>query len=378
MFGRVARWLGRRVAGFPLGDLLLAALLCAIAVASVATGNPYEGPIPVTLPVAVVTTVALAWRSRSPVVSVALVLLADLAQLALAEPAGSLWSLVVFVIVMYSVAAHYTEGRAAIVGIVMVAVELVEERVTNGTDYLFIILLFGGVWLLGRASRLWRNRVSRAEQHQQDLAKLAVSDERVRIARELHDVVAHSLSVIAVQADAAGAALDRAPELAREPLNVINATARGSLHEIRDMLQLLRSDDDDLRPAPGLGALDELLESAENAGLTVERRLDLAREPLPQVVDLAAYRILQEALTNVARHAGAVAVTVTVGESDGALQLEIVNAAGSSPRKLASAGVGLLGIRERVALLGGTLETGPTASGGFRLFARLPTEGRSE
>lgn len=378
MFGRVARWLGRRVAGFPLGDLLLAALLCAVAVASVATGNPDEGPLPVTLPVAVVTTVALAWRSRSPVVSVALVLVADIAQLLLAEPAGSLWSLVVFVIVMYSVAAHYTEGRAAIVGIVMVAVELIEERVTDGTDYLFVILLFGGVWLLGRASRLWRNRVSRAEQHQQDLARLAVSDERVRIARELHDVVAHSLSVIAVQADAAGAALDRAPELAREPLRVINATARGSLHEIRDMLQLLRSDEDDLRPAPGLEALGELLESARKSGLSIERRLDLPADPLPPVVDLAAYRILQEALTNAVRHAGPVAVTVTVGQTDDALALEVVNAAGVGPRKPASAGVGLLGIRERVALLGGTLETGPTADGGFRLSARLPMEGRSE
>lgn len=377
MFGRVARWLGQEVAGFPLGDLLLAALLCVIAVASVATGNPDEGPLPVTLPVAVVTAAALAWRSRSPVVSVALVLVADIVQLVLAEPAGSLWSLVVFVIVMYSAAAHYTEGRAAIAGIVMVAVELLEERVTNGTDYLFVILLFGGVWLLGRASRLWRNRVSKAEQHQQDLARLAVSDERVRIARELHDVVAHSLSVIAVQADAAGAALDRAPELAREPLNVINATARGSLHEIRDMLQLLRSDDGDLRPTPGLGALGELLESAEKSGLSVESHLSLTEKPLPPVVDLAAYRILQEALTNVARHAGTVAVTVTVRESDGALELEIVNAAGASPRKLASAGVGLLGIRERVVLLGGTLEAGPTISGGFRLFARLPTEVRS-
>ncbi len=376
MFRRVAPWLRRRLLGFPHGDLLLAGLLCVIAVASVATGNPYEGPLAVTLPVAVASTVALAWRTRSPVVTVAVVLLADIAQLLLAQPSGSLWSLVVSAIAMYSLAAHYTEGRAAIVGVVMVATILIEEKVTAGQDYLFIILLFGGLWLLGRASRLWRGRVSRAEQHEHDLALLAVSDERVRIARELHDVVAHSLSVIAVQADAAGAALERDPELAREPLRVINSTARSSLGEIRDMLQLLRTDDEELRPAPGLAALDELLASARDAGLKVEADIRLGDRPAPPVVDLAAYRILQEALTNAARHAGAVAVTVSVSRTEDSLELSVENA-GGAPRKVIGAGVGLLGIRERVAMLGGTIDAGPRAGGGFRVGARLPLEGRS-
>ncbi len=377
MFGRVAPWLRRRLLGFPYGDLLLAALLCAIAVASVLTGNPDEGPPVVTLPVAVASTLALAWRTRIPVLTVAIVLAADVAQLVLAEPTGSLWSLVVSVIAMYSLAAHYTEGKAAIVGVLMVAVILVEEKVSAGQDYLFIILLFGGVWLLGRASRLWRGRVTRAEQHERDLARLAVSDERVRIARELHDVVAHSLSVIAVQADAASAALERDPALAREPLRVINATARSSLGEIRDMLQLLRTDDGELRPAPGLTALDELLASARDAGLAVEADIRLGARAVPPVVDLAAYRILQEALTNAARHAGPVAVAVSVVVSEDSVELSVENAAGSPARRVASAGVGLLGIRERVALLGGALETGPVPGGGYRLAARLPLEGRS-
>jgi signal transduction histidine kinase len=377
MFGRVAPWLRRKLLGFPYGDLLLAAVLCVLAVASVATGNPDEGPLAVTLPVAIISTLALAWRTRSPVVTVAIFLIADVAQLLLAEPAGSLWSLVVSAIAMYSLAAHYTEGRAAVVGLIMVATILAEEKITAGQDYLFIILLFGGLWLLGRASRLWRGRVSRAEEHERDLARLAVSDERVRIARELHDVVAHSLSVIAVQADAAGAALETDPARAREPLRVINATARSSLGEIRDILQLLRTDDGELRPAPGLAALDELLASARGAGLEVEADIRLGGNPVPPVIDLAAYRILQEALTNAARHAGPVATTVTVTVTSDAAELSVENAAGGSAKRATGAGVGLLGIRERVALLGGTLEAGPAPGGGFRLAARLPLEGRS-
>ncbi len=377
MLGRIAPWLRRQHWGLPTGDLVLAALVSVVAVASVVTRNPYEGPLAVTLPVAIASTLALGWRTRMPVVTVAIVLSANIIQMLLAQPAGSLWSLVVSVIAMYSLAAHYTEGKAAIVGALMVGTILIEEKVTAGQDYLFIILLFGGVWLLGRASRLWRGRVSKAEQHQSDLALLAVSDERVRIARELHDVVAHSLSVIAVQADAAGAALEREPHRAKEPLRVINETARSSLGEIRDMLQLLRADDSEFRPAPGLAALNDLLASARDAGLTVDSHVQLGGLVLPSVVDLAAYRILQEALTNAARHAGAVPVTVTVTAIDDALELSVVNASGHQPRKVASAGVGLLGIRERVTLLGGSLDTGEVEGGGFRLVARLPLEGRT-
>ncbi len=356
---------------------MLAGIACAVAMASVLTGNPNEGPIAVTLPVAIASTLALSWRTRAPVVTVAVFLVTDIAQLVLAQPAGSLWSLVVSVIAMYSLAAHYPEGMAALVGALMVGTILVEEKVTEGQDYLFIILLFGGVWLLGRASRLWRGRVSKAEQHQKDLALLAVSDERVRIARELHDVVAHSLSVIAVQADAAGAALERDPARAREPLKVITETARSSLGEIRDMLNLLRADDSDFRPAPGLDAINDLLASAKEAGLTVDSEVHLQGRVIQPVVDLAAYRILQEALTNAARHAGPVHVTVTVSASEHSLDLSVVNAAGSQPKNVASAGVGLLGIRERVNLLGGSLETGAVEGGGFRLVARLPLDGRS-
>jgi signal transduction histidine kinase len=381
MFGRLAPWLRRPVAGFPTGDLLLAGALCVIAVASVLTGNPYEGPVYITLPVAIVTTAALAWRVRSPAVSVMLVVVAETVQTFTSQVPGSLWSLVVSIVVVYSVAAHYPEGRAAIGGLVMVGSSLLQERVDNGVDYLFIVILFGGTWLLGRASRLWRTRVSHAEQHQHDLARLAVAEERLRIARELHDVVAHSLSIIAVQADAAEAALAHDPVLAGEPLRAIKASARGSLREIRDMLQLLRSDDETdvggeaLRPVPGLAALDELVAGAAKSGLTIRSSIEGNLGALPPAVDLAAYRIVQEALTNVARHAGPVAATVVIRRTPQSVELEVENAPGAARARIVSAGVGLLGIRERVALLGGTLDTGRTDGGGYRLSAELPLDG---
>jgi signal transduction histidine kinase len=381
MFGRLAPWLRRPVAGFPTGDLILAGALCAIAVASVLTGNPYEGPVYVTLPVAIVTTAALAWRVRSPAVSVLLVVAAEIVQTFSSQVPGSLWSLVVSIIVVYSVAAHYPEGRAALGGLVMVGSSMLQERVDNGVDYLFIVILFGGTWLLGRASRLWRSRVSHAEQHQHDLARLAVAEERLRIARELHDVVAHSLSIIAVQADAAEAALAHDPALAGEPLRAINTSARASLHEIRDMLQLLRSDDETdaedraLRPVPGLDAIEELIANAGKSGLTVESTIERGMGAVPPAVDLAAYRIVQEALTNVAKHAGPVAATVVIRRTPERVELEVSNAPGLARPRVASAGVGLLGIRERIALLGGTLHTGRTDDGGYLLRAELPLDG---
>jgi signal transduction histidine kinase len=387
MFMRLAAWASRRSAGFPRGDLILAAVLGAVAAASVLTGNPDEGPVALTLPVAVVTCAAVAWRTRAPVVSVAFIVAAGTVQTIAAAAPGSLWSLVVYVIVMYSLAAHSREGVAAIAGVGFVAALFLQERIDNGPDYLFIVLLFGGTWLLGRASRLWRTRVSHAEQHQRDLARLAVAEERVRIARELHDSVAHSLSVIAVQSDAAEAALGHDPDRAHEPLRAINASARGSLHEIRDMLHLLRTDDvntvdvrtvdgeHELRPAPGLGALDTLLATARQSGLAIETDLgDLG--DLPAVVDLAAYRIVQEALTNVRKHAGSVSVTLVIRRSGGSVELEVANSPGVPTIRPVGSGLGLLGIRERVALLGGTLQTGTTGGGGFRLAVCLPLESR--
>lgn len=372
MFQWAASVRRRRVFGFPLPDLLLAGFLCAVAVASVLTGSPDEGQLAITLPVAFVSTLAVCWRRRSPVTAVVLLLITGITQTLFADTPGSLWSLVVYAIVMYSLAAHYSEGRAAVVGIVMVTGLLFEERLANGVDYLFVVLLFGGLWLLGRASRLWRSRVSHAEQHQADLARIAVAEERLRIARDLHDIVAHSLSVIAVQAEAAEAALMMHPERAREPVLAIRGSARDSLGDIRRMLQVLRTDDDSPVPTPGLAAVQALIAAARSAGVPVEfsGSIDAAR---PAVVDLAAYRIVQESLTNVIRHAPGMPTSVSIRQTATGLELEIANQLPKTPpRPGHGAGLGLIGIRERVTALQGTLTIGPTGTGQYRVRARLP------
>jgi len=204
-------------------------------------------------------------------------------------------------------------------------------------------------------------------------ARAAVAEERARIARELHDVVAHGVSVIAIQSDAAEAALERDPSLAGPPLRAIRGSARDALTEMRRLLGVLRSDEDgsETTPQPGLPQLPELV---ARAGVPVTFEVSGEPRPLPAGIDISAYRIVQEALTNVHKHAGAVPTTVRVAWSDGSLELEVrdqgpgVNGNGSS-----DGGHGLIGMRERVRLLGGELHTGPAAGGGFQVRAVLPT-----
>ena len=376
----IARSWRRSLWGFPAPDVALAAALCAVAVASVLTGNPDEGPLVVTLPVAVVSTAALLWRRRSPLVAVALVIVAGTAQTVLSQSPGSLWSLAVHAIVMYSLAAYLTEGVAAIAGAALVTALLVQERLDNGVDYVFILLLFGGVWLLGRASRLWRGRVRTAERRQREAAHLAVVEERLRIARDLHDVVAHSLSVIAVQADAAGAALASSPERAAAPVHAIRDTARAALAEIRSMLDVLRTDEADLpgRASPGIAAIAGLVDAASAAGTPASLDVRLTDAPVPPAVDLAAYRIVQESLTNARRHAAGAPAAVAVEQQQDRLTVRIVNgrstaAAGATE----GSGYGIAGMCERAEALGGSVQAQPTEDGGFAVTALLPLTPRA-
>lgn len=378
MVGRLRRWWNTRIGGLALPDLVLAVALALIAAVSVITGNPDEGPVAITLPVALVSTGALVWRSRAPAVTAALVLAAGLVQTLSSQSPGSLWSLVVLIIAMYSIAAHYREGIAALLGIGFMGILLIEERIDNGPDYVFIAVLFGGTWLLGRASRLWRGRVTRAEREQAQLARLAVAEERTRIARDLHDIVAHSLSVISVQSDAAGAALEHDPALAREPLRVIGESARRSLHEIRDVLHLLRTDEGEpLQPMAGLDAVDDLIEDGRRRGLEIESDIAV-HAPLPTVTDRAAYRIVQESLTNAVKHAPGsrvrVQVQVQVRDDDETVDIDVVNSAGASTPPTGRPGIGLIGIRERALALRGTFEAARHGDG-FRVHVTLPLVG---
>jgi signal transduction histidine kinase len=365
------------VGGFRVRDLVLAALFLAIAIASVVAGEPDEGPLAVTLPAAVLMAGSLAWLTTSPIVSVILVIAGSAFQSLLATSPGSLWSLVIMILVMYALAAHYREGIAAIAGVCLVGALLIEERIDNGPDYVFIVVLFGGTWLLGRASRVWRGRVSRANREQAARAQLAVADERLRIARELHDTVAHSLTVVAVQAQAADAALDHDPQLAHEPLRTITLTAQQSLHEIRQVLGQLRGTETggplgEAEGMPGLAGMDSLLLSTRQAGVRVD--VDLTGTgPLPPAIDRAAYRIVQEALTNVAKHAPGAHASVRIERRTGELIVDVDNDRGEPSGPPSGTGMGLLGIRERVHALGGTFRAGP-AAGGFGVHVELPIE----
>jgi signal transduction histidine kinase len=236
-------------------------------------------------------------------------------------------------------------------------------------------------WLVGEALRRERSRTSRLEQLAASLAAerdaraaLAVAAERGRIARELHDIVGHAVSVIAVQADAAGKLLPHDPSRVAEPLATIQATARGALAEMRRMVGLLRlTDGAEVEPRHGVADLEHLAADARRSGLPVTVEVVGVARPLPPTLDLAAYRIVQEGLTNVRKHAFAAAALVTLSYSPASLGVEVRDD-GRGPSGSPDTGYGLIGIGERVAMLGGDLHSGPVDGGGFALRATIPLE----
>jgi signal transduction histidine kinase len=224
-------------------------------------------------------------------------------------------------------------------------------------------------------------RAAEAEANQRALARQAVGDERRRIARELHDVVAHHVSVMGVLATGARRALSRDPASADEALTAIEQTGRTTLRELRRLLDLLRADDEDaagdLVPQPGLTALRALVERIREAGLPVTVQVDGEPYPVDAGVALTVYRLVQEALTNVLKHAGPASAQLRIGFGADELTVEVFDT-GHGPRPAepppGAAGHGLLGMRERVALYGGELHTGPRPGGGFRVYARIPMD----
>ena len=206
-----------------------------------------------------------------------------------------------------------------------------------------------------------------------------MAGERARIARELHDVVAHSVSVMVVQAGAAEEVLAAAPDRAREPLRSIQDTGRQALVELRRLLGVLRTDGSEaaLAPQPGLDQVAALAAQVREAGVAVDLRVDGERDRVPAGVDLAAYRIVQEALTNVLKHAGASHAAVRVGYRPDLIELEIFDDGCATPatgQATNGTGHGLIGMRERASLYGGVVEARPRPEGGFAVRARLPVK----
>jgi len=239
---------------------------------------------------------------------------------------------------------------------------------------------FAAAYLLGstmRNRRLYGEqleaRASAVERERNEETRRALAEERLRIAQELHDVVAHSMGVIAVQAGVGGHVIDSEPREAKKALEAISQTSRSTLVEIRRLLGVLREDQGaSYVPAPGLADLDRLVADVASAGLHAEVRVEGATTQLPPGVDFTAYRIVQEALTNVLKHAGGATATVTIGYEGTALRLEILDDGHAVNGRATAGGHGLVGMRERVGVYGGSFEAGPRTGGGFRVAVRLP------
>lgn len=329
----------------------------------------------------IVAATSLLIRRIAPMVMVVVCGAAITTYLALGYPFGPILLTAPFAV--YGVTSQVPARRALVgAGALFVAaytVALIRVIGRDGSD-VTTILAFSLGWLaaiagpaaVGIAMKVRRESEAGVKAAQ---ARRAVSEERLRMAQELHDVVGHGLAVIAMQAGVALHVLDRNPDKARESLEAIRATSRESLDGLRAELDVWRSPDDPAaprRPAPGLADLPVLVERIRAGGVGVELRMS-ELDGVPGEVDVAAYRILQESLTNVLRHAGAAEATVEVRREDDALSLAVTDrGSGSPPDPHHGTGTGIRGMRARAEALGGTLEAGPRPDGGFAVRARLP------
>jgi signal transduction histidine kinase len=376
----------RTLLGLPILDVALAVALLAAKVVTMATGVQPGGGAASWL-LAPFWTLPLAWRRRAPLAVALVVATADIVEVALVGSRDSVVFLAVFLLLPYSLAAHGRSVRRIAAGLgALLAAGAVSQAAqpspgsagawtsTIAGDLALVVVPF----LVGLALRQQRLRAETMEQlalqlerEREERARAAVAEERTRIARELHDEIAHAMSVIAVQADAAEGVLSRDPALVRRPLLAIRDTARDALADMRRVLGALRSGDDaELAPEPGLARLGNLLEQTRAAGLDVELRVEGEPLPLPPSLDLAAYRVLQEGLTNVRKHAGARKVEVALRYGRDAIGVEVSDD-GVGAGAAGGAGRGLAGIRERVGLLGGEFVAGPRSEG-FALRVTLP------
>jgi signal transduction histidine kinase len=344
----------------------------------------HPGSLPVNVVGGLLLTVPLVWRRSSPL-AVALVFAAsDVTQQILggdlfAGPPPPFASLVAGAATFYSLGAHAEDRPAAVGAVIGVAGLWTSIFLSGEVDTQSFVFSAGLVvtapWLAGRVTRAHNLRAAALEREQEQRARLAVSDERRRIARDFHDVVAHSVGVMVTLADGAGRILERDPGRARDALDSIGTTGRAALSELERSLGVLRHGEGGaLTPQPGIDDLGALIEQAREAGLRVAVVVEGDPRSLPQGVDLAGYRIVQEALTNTIKHAGAVDTRVTIRYGERELGLEVSDDGPDSSGNGSGAGSGhgLAGMRERVTLYEGEFRAGPGREGGFLVHARIP------
>ncbi|MBA0053078.1 sensor histidine kinase [Streptomyces sp. AJS327] len=357
------------------------------------------------VPIVLALSLVVALRRRATDQMLLLATGAGLAQLvADVEPNPGNFAFLVIVFTVASKGAGWASRFALVGAAVAPAISTLRwPETSQGTmsavlNCVFLTIPFLLAWVLGDSMRTRRayyqqleERATRLEKEREAQSKVAVAAERARIARELHDVVAHNVSVMVVQADGAAYVLDTAPDRARQALETISGTGRQALAEMRRLLGVLRTgegtarDHDEYVPQPGVEQLAELVEQVRATGLTVDFRVEGTPRPLPSSVELTAYRVVQEALTNTRKHGGPeVGATVLLSygaddltllaEDDGRGAQAVLYDDGGAD----GLGHGLIGMRERVGMVGGSLEAGPRAgAGGFRITAVLPLKGAS-
>jgi signal transduction histidine kinase len=394
MEGMAAAW--RRWITSPVMDAILAVLVTVLLMfGSIGEGYPkspsdqiqFRGhPVPhpgAALLLVAVACLVLAWRRRWPVPVLVVSAAAVTVYSVLGYVNGA--SMVAPVLALYTVATQVSVRRAVIAAAATLAVLMTATAVNNPFGHIsgggFDILpgmvaaaLFGGIAVANRRAYT-ASMLDRAEQD----ARRRVDEERLRIARELHDVVAHTMATINVQAGVAVHVLSTRPEVAAESLQAIKTASKEGLRELRAILNVLRQADDadPTQPAPGIAQLEALIAGARRAGL--ETTFTVTGEPvlLPAAVDLTAYRIVQESLTNAIRHAGPATAAISLVYHHDELCIDVTDTGRGQPATArSSGGHGLAGMRERAAAIGGVVETGPRPAGGYRVAARLPLGGR--
>ncbi|MFF5423927.1 MULTISPECIES: sensor histidine kinase [unclassified Streptomyces] len=349
--------------------------------------------------VAALFSLVVALRRRAPEKMLVLAVVLGVAQLAFGiVPFMADFAMLV---IIYTVAAHdgpRWASRLALLGGLSAATlsQLrwpADEPDSGAARVFFTVIMtvpFALAWVLGDSLRTRRayfaqleERAFRLEQEREAQAKVAVAAERARIARELHDVVAHNVSVMVVQADGAAYVMDASPETAKQALETISTTGRQALAEMRRLLGILRTGEHqeagEYVPQPDVRQIEDLVEQVRGAGLTVDFTVEGTPRPLPSGVELTAYRIVQEALTNTRKHGGPDAgASVRLVYFDDGLGLLVEDDGRGAPQEMYEdggadgRGHGLIGMRERVGMVGGTLDAGPRPGGGFRVSALLP------
>ena len=381
----------RTYRSFSLGALHPLAIVVPLAIVQVmfTFGAAYRQEVPerinaLTIVLVLAAAIALTWRRRPPGWVLGAVYVVEAAYFALENPFGPIF--ISLVVALFNATAHGTRLLAwttGYVGAVVMFVAMLSRNdwsvnwVGAGAVFAWISLVMG----LGELARARRDRAAQAEEARAEQDRRQASEERLKIAREVHDVLAHHVSLINVQSGVALHLIDSQPEQVKEALTAIKQSSKEVLVELRNILGVLRDVDGGTdgaaprHPVASLDQLDRLVERMDTAGLPVTVEVEGEKRPVPKGVDAAALRIVQESLTNTYRHAGPTTATVTLGYRPAELTVQVDDEGRGSAESSVGTGSGLTGMRQRVEALSGTFSAGPKPGGGFRVTATFPTGG---